>query len=141
MDESSRFELPESTDHQEIVAAARTGLGDQLRSVIGFTPGSFAVLYTRADLYEPGVDVPEVKRPLVELERVGFAEAPVRTALSADAPGTHIGPYDFTVRFHEDGFVARVIEGDRGVLLTTDSMDVRAFREAATAIRTLLRGD
>lgn len=139
MDESSRFELPGATDHQEIVAAARTGLGDQLRSVIGFSPGSFAVLYTRGDLYESGIDVREVKRPLVELERVGFAEAPVRTSLSAVAPGTDIGPYDFTVRFHKNGFVARVIEGDRGVLLTTDSMDVRAFREAATAIRALLR--
>jgi len=140
MDESSQFELPVSTDHQEVVAAARTGLGDQLRSVIGFTPGSFAVLYTRGDLYDPEVDVHEVKRPLVELERVGFAEAPVRTALSADVPGGHIGPYDFTVRFHENGFVARVIEGDHGILLTTDSMDVRSFREAVSAIRMLLRG-
>ncbi|MFC7136197.1 DUF7522 family protein [Halobaculum litoreum] len=139
MDESPEFFLPESADGERVVAAARTGLGDDLRSVVAFTPGSFEVLYTRADLYDPEVDVDAVKRPLVELERVGFAEAPVRTSLSVGEPSTDIGPYGFTVRFHDHGFVVRVIEGDRGVLLTTDTMDSRAFREAATAIRTVLR--
>ena len=141
MDETSDFRSTASIDSQEIVAAARTGLGDDLRSVIAFTPGSFEVLYTRSDLYGPGADVRAAKRSLVELERVGFAEAPVRTSLSVGEPTSDIGPYSFTVRFHEDGFVARVIEGDRGVLLTTDGLDVRAFREAATAIRALLRGE
>ncbi|MFC7097706.1 DUF7522 family protein [Halobaculum marinum] len=139
MDEPFDIPFPESLSREEVVAAARTGLGDELRSVIVFTPGSFEVLYARSDLYDAAVDVRAVKRPLVELERVGFAEAPVRTSLSVGESATDIGAYDFTVRFHRNGFVVRVIEGDRGVLLTTDRMDSRAFREAATAIRALLR--
>lgn len=129
----------DAPDIDGIVAAARSGLGDDLRSVIGFTRDSFDVLYTRSDLYDQSVDIRSVKRPLVELERVGFDEVPIRTSAgSVPEPGA-IGPYSFTVRFHEDGFVARVIEGDLGVLLTTDELDVRAFEEAATAVRRLLR--
>jgi hypothetical protein len=56
MDESSRFELPDATEHQEIVAAARTGLGDQLRSVIGFTPGSSSVTAAAVDSGSPTAD-------------------------------------------------------------------------------------
>lgn len=141
MDEQFGSSAPESVDDQEVVAVARTGLGDELRSVIVFSPATFDVLYARSDLYDQAVDVRDVKWPLVELERVGFAEAPVRTSLSVGTDLADIGPYGFTVRFHGDGFVARVIEGDRGVLLTTDALDVRAFRETATAIRTLLRGE
>ncbi|MFC7046235.1 hypothetical protein ACFQH6_13160 [Halobacteriaceae archaeon GCM10025711] len=40
----------------------------------------------------------------------------------------------------EDGFVNRVISGDRGVLLITDGLDVAAFEQVAVSIRTLLEG-
>lgn len=38
----------------------------------------------------------------------------------SEREGSSIGPYEFTVRFHEDGFVVRMLEGDAGVLLTVD---------------------
>jgi hypothetical protein len=122
---------------ESVVRVARTSLGDTLRSVVAFTPAEFDVLYVRSDLYDSAAAARAAKWQLVSFERVGFAEAPIRDA-SADAEPSSIGPYEFTVRFHEDGFVARVLEGSLGVLLTTDDMDVTAFAEAATAIKRLL---
>ncbi|AXG04962.1 hypothetical protein DU500_00145 [Haloplanus rubicundus] len=123
-----------------IVSAARTSLGDTLRSVVHFTPSGLDVLYTRRDLYDSVERTTEAKSQLVEFERTGFAEGPVRTALASAAGGSDIGAYEFTVRVHGDGFVVRVIQGDAGVLFTTDDMDVAAFEDAATAIRHLLAG-
>ena len=82
----------------------------------------------------------EAKSQLVEFERTGFAEGPVRTVVAGMEGGSDIGSYEFTVRFHGDGFVVRVIQGDAGVLFTTDDMDVAAFEDAASAIRRLLTG-
>jgi len=140
------YEVPFETDidsefADSVVSAARTSLGDTLRSVIYFTPSGMDLLYVRQDLYESRQRALEAKSMLVEYERVGFAEAPVRTALAAPQARESIGPYDFTVRFHEDGFVVRILGNDDGVLFTTDSMDVRAFEEAAIAIRRLLDRD
>jgi hypothetical protein len=127
------------TTADEIVSAARTGLGDTLRSIVHFTPGAFDVLYVRRDLYANHEAAREAKSRLAAIERAGFGEKPLRTALGEESSGrTSIGPYRFTVRFHDGGFVVRVIEGDSGVLLTTDEMDVRAFEEAAIAVRRLL---
>jgi hypothetical protein len=125
---------------ESVLSAVRTGLGDSLRSVVYFTPSAFDLLYVRADLYSSDGVARERKAPLVDLERVGFAERSARTAIARTDVGPDIGPYDFTVRFHEDGFVVRVLAGDAGVLFTTDAMDVRAFREAVTAVRGLLDG-
>ncbi|MDS0281692.1 DUF7522 family protein [Haloarcula onubensis] len=122
-----------------VVSAARTSVGDTLRSVIYFTPSAMDLLYVRRDLYDSRRRAIEAKSRLVEFERVGFAEAPVRTALSAPRDPESIGPYDFTVRVHEDGFVVRVLAEEDGVILTTDDMDVEAFDEAAVAITKLLR--
>ena len=123
-----------------IVSAARTSLGDTLRSVVYFTPSGFDVLYTRQDLYDSVERTTEAKSQLVEFERTGFAEGPVRTALADAAGAPDIGAYEFTVRVHGDGFVVRVIQGDAGVLFTTDDMDVAAFEDSATVIRRLLGG-
>jgi len=123
-----------------IVSAARTSLGDTLRSVVYFTPSAFDVLYTRLDLDEAAEEVAAAMSRLVDFERTGFAEGPVRTMIAREGDGSVIGPYEFTVRFHEDGFVVRVIQGDAGVLLTADAMDVDAFEDAAVAIRGLLAG-
>ena len=125
---------------ESIVSAARTSLGDTLRSVVYFTPTAFDVLYTRGDLYDSADATTAAMSRLVEFERTGFAEGPVRTRIAREDDDSGIGRYEFTVRFHEDGFVVRVIQGDAGVLLTADSMDVDAFEDAATAIRGLLAG-
>jgi hypothetical protein len=134
---------PAATDRDpgvadSLVSAARTSLGDTLRSVVYFTPSVFDVLYVRRDLYESAAAAREAKSQLVEFERLGFAEKPVRTLLAQQGGGSDIGPYLFTVRFHEDGFVVRILGDDDGVLFTTDSMDVSAFEEAAIAIGRLL---
>lgn len=121
-----------------IVSAARTSLGDTLRSVVYFTPSEFDVLYVRQDCYDSSEAARSAKKQLVELERVGFAEVPVRANVTEAADGSDIGPYEFTVRFHEDGFVVRVLQGDAGTIMTTDSMDVNAFEDAAIAVRRLL---
>ena len=121
-----------------LVSAARTSLGEALRSVIYFTPSAFDVLYLRQDLYDSPEAVQAAKEQLVELERVGFAEVPVRTTITHQGGETVIGPYEFTIRFHKDGFVVRVLEGDAGSIMTTDSMDLNAFEDAATAVRHLL---
>ena len=124
---------------ESVVSAARTSLGDSLRSVVYFTPSAFDVLYARQDLYASDDAAREAKAELVDLERVGFAERPVRTRLARRESGSEIGAYGFTIRAHEDGFVVRALEGDAGVLLTADSMDVSAFEEAITAVRGVCR--
>jgi hypothetical protein len=121
-----------------LVRVARTSLGDTLRSVLYFTPSQFDVLYVRSDLYGSAAAAREAKSRLVDFEASGFAEAPVRTAISRSEGDADIGPYEFTVRFHRNGFVVRVLEGDAGVILTTDGMNVTAFEDAAGSIRTLL---
>ena len=127
------------TTADELVSAARTGLGDTLRSIVHFTPAEFDVLYVRQDLSDASAEVHEAKSQLVAVERSGFAEKPLRTALGEGTlERASVGPYRFTVRFHDNGFVVRLIEGDSGVLLTADEMDVRAFEEAAVAIRGIL---
>ncbi|GAA0546741.1 hypothetical protein ABNG02_05985 [Halorubrum ejinorense] len=121
-----------------IVSAARTSLGDTLRAVVYFTPSSFDLLYRRQDLYDSIDTAREAKSQLVEFERTGFAERPIRTTIARMGGGPDIGPYEFTVRFHENGFVIRILQGDAGVLFTADSMDVNAFEDAASAISKLL---
>ena len=123
---------------EPIVSAVRTSLGDAVRSVIYFTPSRFDVLYVRKDLYGSPDEVEEAKSQLVEFERVGFAEGPIRTAIAQRAGGSDIGPYEFTIRVHDRGFVVRVIVDDAGVLFTADTMDIAAFEDAAAAIVRLL---
>ena len=122
-----------------VVSTARTSIGDTLRSVIYFTPSAMDLLYVRRDLYDSSQRAVEAKSRLVEFERVGFAEAPVRTALSPPANPDSIGSYEFTVRVHDEGFVVRILAADDGVILTTDDMDVDAFDDTAVAITKFLR--
>jgi hypothetical protein len=120
-----------------LVSATRTSLGDSLRSVVYFTLSGFDVLYVRQDLYESETDVRQAKSQLVEFERTGFAEKPTRTLIAQEEGGSDIGSYRFTVRFHDEGFVVRILGDGDGVLFTTDTMDVRAFDDAISAIEGL----
>jgi hypothetical protein len=126
---------------ESVVSAARTSLGDSLRSVVYFTPSAFDVLYVRQDLYASDDAARAAKAELVDLERVGFAERPVRTRLARRESGSEIGAYGFTIRAHENGFVVRALQDDAGVLFTADSMDISAFEEAITAVRGVSRGE
>jgi len=121
-----------------VVSAARTTLGDSLRSVITFTPGDYDVVDLRHDLADDPVGR-RLRSEFVDIERFGFTSQGRFNRLSAEhgtEPG--IGEYVATIRAFTNGFVTRVIVGDHGVLVTTDEFDIGTFEELAVALRTLL---
>lgn len=124
----------------QIVATCRTAIGDDLRTVIAFTPEEFDVLYVRSDLYDGDLErVRTAKREVVENERLGFATTEMYADfdhLAAGASG--IGGYEFTQRVFENGFLTRVLVGDLGILVTTDGFDLNGFREIVVSVQNLL---
>ena len=129
-----------TTDYTDsLVSLSRTALGDTLRSVVYFTPEEFEVLYLRSDLGLDPVRARSAKLDLVENERLGFSIQETYRDLT-EAPGVEpsLGEYQFTLRAFTEGYVARVIVDDQGVLVTTDSMDIDAFEEFAVAARRAL---
>jgi hypothetical protein len=123
---------------EALVSASRTAVGDALRSVVYFTPEAFDVCYLRGDLYADPTDARRAKAALVEAERGGFDAA---AAYASEGEGPAFGEYEFTVRVFAEGFVTRVLVGDRGVLLTTDTLHLPHLEEATLAVRRLLAGD
>ncbi|MWG32925.1 DUF7522 family protein [Halomarina oriensis] len=119
------------TVHEELreplVSAARAAIGDDLRSLVSFTPDDYEQLYLRSDL-DSGADV----RRFVEYERLWFGAA-------GEYGPSELGDYAFTVRAFTDGYVVRVVEADRGAFATTDRMPIAQFSEVATAMRGVLR--
>jgi len=112
---------------EQLVSACRTAVGDSLRSITYFTPDAYEQVYLRTDL-EADADL----AASVEHEAAGF-----RTQMAyADS---ELGGYQYTLRVFENGFVTRVIDGDRGVYITTDGITVRRSREVTEAIRSTLR--
>ncbi|WP_254536928.1 DUF7522 family protein [Halomarina litorea] len=131
-----------TTLSDSVVGTARTGLGDALRAVVAFTPEDCTPLYLRSDLRDEERDVrPDIER-FVAIERGVFAErdgyGDLATTSGAEPA---IGEYEATIRLFSEGFVGRVVVGDRGVLLTTDEMDIDAFEEVSVALRKVLAGD
>ena len=120
-------DLVDSSFEERLVSACRTAVGDSLRSVTYFTPDAYEQVYLRSDL-KADADLGE----WVEHEREGF-ETP------AAYEGSELGDRQYTLRVFENGFATRVIDGDRGVLVTTDGITVRRSREVTRAIRSTLR--
>ncbi|MFT4884409.1 MAG: hypothetical protein ACI8U4_001925 [Natronomonas sp.] len=117
--------LPEAAE-SELVSAARTAVGDEIRSITHFTEESVNQLYLREDL-EPDADLVG----FADIERLGFhSQQGYRTS--------ELGEYQFTIRAFERGYLTRVIEGDHGVFVTTDPMARNRFEELASAIREVL---
>jgi len=115
-------------DHvDELLSAARTATGDELRSLTYFTEADIDQLYLRSDLSRTADLV-----GFAENERQGFHAQ----SLYAD---TQLGDYHFTVRVFENGYLTRVIANDHGVWLTTDSMEIDRLEELANALATILR--
>jgi len=127
------------TLEEQIVSICRTTVGDGLRSVILFTEEDHDILYMRRDLEKMGEAVRTVKEQFVDNERLGFDSRETYDELMVD-PDTEpdIGEYEFTIRVFSQGFISRVLVGERGVLLTTDAIDMDAFEEMAIALRRLL---
>ena len=122
-----------------LVSTCRAALGDLLRSVVYFTPEEYELLYLRSDLYGGDEErARAVKAEFVENERMGFTSDETYGKLADEDAEPGVGDYQFTVRGFSRGFVNRVIVGDRGVLLTTDDLDIGEFEELAVTIRKML---
>lgn len=111
---------------EELVSAARTTIGDQLRSITYFTADDYEQLYLRSDL-EPDADL----AGFVDYESLGFD---AHTAYH----GPELGDYRYTIRVFDGGFLVRVTTGTEGVFLTTDGLTLQDFEEVAVAVRELL---
>jgi hypothetical protein len=111
----------------ELLSAARTATGDELRSLTYFTRDDVEQLYLRSDLNRTA-------------DLVGFAENE-RQGFHAQSmyANTQLGDYQFTVRVFENGYLTRVITNDHGVWATTDSMEIDRFEELASALASILR--
>ncbi|MFO8114558.1 MAG: hypothetical protein R6U01_04225 [Halorubrum sp.] len=110
----------------ELLSAARTATGDELRSLTYFTDDGVTQLYLRSDLSRTADLV-----GFAENERQGFHSQ----SLYAE---TQLGDYLFTVRVFENGYLTRVIAGEHGVWVTTDSMEIDRFEELASALSSIL---
>ncbi len=121
--------MSQSTNNHtdELLSAARTATGDELRSLTYFTEDDIEQLYLRSDLSRTADLL-----GFGENERNGFHAQ----SLYADS---QLGDYLFTVRVFENGYLTRVIANDHGVWVTTDSMEMDRFEELASALAAILR--
>jgi len=112
----------------ELISTARTTVGDELRSLTYFTEDNVEQLYLRDDL-ESTADLVG----FAENERLGFRSQQVYE-------GSELGNYQFTIRVFEHGYLTRVIDGELGVWVTTDEMQIDRFEELGTALASVIRG-
>lgn len=112
---------------ENIVTTARTATGDSLRSVTYFTRSDFDQLYLRDDL-EQDADL----MAFIGTERQDFAMA------SDGYSGTELGEYRYTLRVFENGYAVRIDGRDKGVLVTSDGMELRDFNHLASAVSATL---
>lgn len=111
---------------EELVSAARTTIGDQLRSITYFTADDYEQIYLRSDLASDA-DL----AGFVDYESLGFD---AHTAYH----GSELGDYRYTIRVFDGGFLVRITTGTEGVFLTTDGLTLQDFEEVAVAVRELL---
>ncbi len=125
---------------ESLVSTCRVTVGDSLRSVIYFTPDDFELRYVRSDLYEGDEDaLHRAKSAFVENERVGFEDKETYNRLATEPDlEPDVGEYEFTIRVFSAGFVSRVIVADRGVIVTSDGIEMGPFEDMAVAIRKML---
>lgn len=111
----------------ELISAARTAVGDEIRSITYFTEADVEQLYLRNDL-ESGANLER----FADNERLGLRS-------QFEYEGTELGDYEFTMRAFEEGYLTRVTVDDAGVFVTTDPMARDRFEELASAVRRILR--
>lgn len=112
---------------EELVSVCRTVVGDELRSITHFTEAEVDQIYLRADLDQTA-------------DLIGFAEIERHGFESSDLyRGTQLGEYRATVRMFENGYLTRVIAGNTGVWVTTNSMSMDRFEELSSALKPVLR--
>jgi hypothetical protein len=106
--------------------AARTAIGDELRSLTYFTPEDQHQVYLREGL-SSDADL----AGFADTERLGFRSR-------HDYGDSELGEYRFTVRAFERGYLTRVIAGDHGAFVTCDEMPIDRFSDVAGALRSVL---
>jgi len=111
----------------QVVTAARTAVGDSLRSVTYFSRDDYEQLYLRGDL-ERDADLGTF---------VGHEWREWETTRSAYA-GSELGAHEYTIRVFENGFLVRVAVDRGGVFVTTDGLTLTDFEEVAGALREVL---
>jgi hypothetical protein len=115
-------------DRETLVSTARTTVGDELRSITYFDETEeIDQVYLRGDL-EADADLVG----FADTERLGFRA-------QTDYQDSELGPYQFTIRVFEGGYLTRVIVGDHGAFVTTDPMDLDRFEELGVALAGALR--
>jgi len=115
-------------DRETLVSTARTTVGDELRSITYFDDREeIDQVYLRGDL-EADADLVG----FADTERLGFRA-------QTDYQDSELGPYQFTIRVFEGGYLTRVIVGDHGAFVTTDPMDLDRFEELGVALAGALR--
>ncbi|SFR93310.1 hypothetical protein SAMN05216559_1267 [Halomicrobium zhouii] len=112
----------------EIVSSSRAATSDTLRSVTYFTRANYQQLYLREDL-ERDADLDE----FVGHEWRDFKET--QNAYQT----TELGPYHFTVRVFENGYLLRITTEREGVIITTDGLTMREYEEVAEVLERLLQ--
>jgi hypothetical protein len=113
---------------EQIRSVSRTALGESCRSVTYFTKDDFEQLYLRDDL-EKDADLTS----FIGHEWRGFR------LTQAAYEGSELGPYQFTVRVFENGYLIRVTDEREGVFVTTDPRPLHDFETVADAIQEVLR--
>jgi hypothetical protein len=110
----------------ELTRAARTTVGEELRSLTYFSEEEVEQLYLRDDLDR-------------DADLVGFAEEERRGfQLQRTYEGTELGAYNFTIRCFDRGYLTRVLVDDHGAWVTTDGMHIQRFEEVASALASVL---
>lgn len=117
-----------ATREEELIGACRTTVGDELRSITRFTDEDVEQIYLREDL-ERSADL----IGFAEHERYGFRSQSLYE-------GTQLGDYRATIRMFEHGYLTRVVVGDTGVWVTTDTLSIDRFEELASALGSVLVG-
>jgi hypothetical protein len=112
---------------EQVVTAARTAIGDSLRSVTYFSRDDYEQLYLRGDL-ERDADLGTF---------VGHEWREWETTQSAYA-GSELGAHEYTIRVFENGFLVRIAVDRGGVFVTTDGLTLKDFEELAGALREVL---
>lgn len=111
---------------ERLERACRATVGDSLRSITYFAPDAYAQVYLRSDL-------------TADADLAAFAEYEAGGFRARNAyRGSELGEYRYTVRAFDNGYVTRVVEGDRGVFVTTDGMTMRTAEEVAEALKDVL---
>ncbi|MFC3478250.1 DUF7522 family protein [Halobacterium litoreum] len=126
MDETPAYAPADLAD--ELVAACRTTVGDDLRSVVYFDASHEEQLYLRSDL-EADADLVG----FADNERLGFRSQRIYE-------DTELGDYQYTIRAFDFGYLTRVIEDGHGAFVTTDELPTDRFDELAAAVHGVLAG-